>query len=138
MGNLGGAKKSYIDAIERAKIEHEENPGNPQAKENFDAISKEFLAFLKELPSNERQEQAAVANLGEQSHIFLSQNLSLPTNSNDAAIPGLRSAQGAWNTILSNSVSPASMSQERLPIVYTQAKSAQADFLFEQPVSGAI
>ncbi len=138
VGNLDAAKKSYREAIEKAKIEYEINPGNPQAKSTFDAISKEFLAFLKELPSNGHQEQAAVANLGEQSHIFPSQNPSLPTNSNDEATPRLRLVQRACDTVLSNSVNPASMSLEGLPVVSAQAKSAQADFLFEQPVSGAI
>ncbi len=72
MGNLEAAQKSYRDAIEKAKIEHEKNPGNLQEKKTFDAISKEFFSFLKELPSNGHQEQSTVANLGEQSHISMS------------------------------------------------------------------
>jgi hypothetical protein len=52
MGNLEAAQKSYRDAIEKAKIEHEENPSNLQAKRAFDEIRDEFLTFLKEFPLN--------------------------------------------------------------------------------------
>ncbi len=52
MGNLEEAQKSYREAIEKAKIELEENLGNLQAKRAFDAIRDEFLIFLKELPLN--------------------------------------------------------------------------------------
>ncbi len=60
MGNLGEAKKSYIDAIEKAKIELEENPGNSQVKRAFDAIRDEFLTFLNELPLNEHPVSSSV------------------------------------------------------------------------------
>ncbi len=50
MDNLEEAQKSYRYAIEKAKIEHEENPGNLQAKRAFDKIRDEFLTFLNELP----------------------------------------------------------------------------------------
>ncbi len=48
MGNLEAAQKSYRDAIEKAKIELEENPGNSQAKRVFD----EIRDLLNELPLN--------------------------------------------------------------------------------------
>ncbi len=51
--NLEAAQKSYRDAIEKAKIELEENPGNPQAKRAFDKIRDEFLIFLNEFPLDE-------------------------------------------------------------------------------------
>ncbi len=52
MGNLEAAQKSYRDAIEKAKIELEENPGNSQAKRVIDEIRDGSLTLLNELPLN--------------------------------------------------------------------------------------
>ncbi|UAW64845.1 HEAT repeat domain-containing protein [Mycoavidus sp. HKI] len=132
VGNLDAAQKSYRDAIEKAKIEHEENPGNSQAKKNFDAISKEFLAFLNELSLSGHQEPGTVAPLEEQT--FLSPNRLLPINRNDATTHGLRSAQRLQDTFLSNSVRPVSMSQQPV-FLPAQAKSELVDYLFTKALS---
>ncbi len=60
VGNLEEAQKSYREAIEKAKIEHEKNPSNPQTKGTFDAMRNEFLIFLAELPSNEQPISSSV------------------------------------------------------------------------------
>ncbi len=60
MGNLEEAQKSYRDAIEKAKIELEENLGNSQAKRAFYKIREEFLNFLNELPLNEHLVSSSV------------------------------------------------------------------------------
>ncbi len=60
MGNLEEAQKSYREAIEKAKIEHEENLVNSQAKRTFEAISNEFLTFLNEFPLNGHSISASV------------------------------------------------------------------------------
>lgn len=60
VGNLEEAQKSYREAIEKAKIEHEKNPSNPQTKGTFDAMRNEFLIFLAELSSNEQPISSSV------------------------------------------------------------------------------
>ncbi len=133
MGNLEKAQKSYREAIEKAKIEHEKNPGNSQAKKTFEAISNEFLAFLNELSLSGHQEPGTVAPIGEQT--FLSPNRLLPINRNDATTHELRSAQRLQDTFLSNGVHPASLSQQQPVSMPAQAKSELVDYLFTKALS---
>ncbi len=48
-GNQEKAQKSYGDGVEKAKTEHEKNPGDPQAKQNLDAIRNKYFPFFSGL-----------------------------------------------------------------------------------------
>ncbi len=120
MGNLEEAKKSYSEAVNKAKTEHEKKPSDRQAKKAFDEIRNEFFTFLSGL-----QEPAAAANVGEHSPTSPTQNQLLPISQNDAATQRPLSAQRVQEAsiALSNGIRPA------------EKKSGLVDYLFEKALS---
>ncbi len=140
MGNLEEAKKSYRDAIEKAKIEHEKKPGDRQAKKTLDEIGNEFVTFLSEL-----QEPAAAANVGEHSPTSPTPNQLLPISQNEVATQRPLSAQRALDAslALSNGIKPDFLekrsSLSELGLVQTAApaekKSKRMDYLFGKALS---
>ncbi len=140
MGNLEEAKKSYSEAVNKAKTEHEKKPGNLQAKKAFDAIRDEFFTFLSGL-----QEPAAAANVGEHSPTSPTPNQLLPINRNDADTQRPLSVQRAQEAsiALSNGIKPdffekrSSLSELVLvqTITPTEEKSKLVDYLFEKALS---
>ncbi len=83
MGDLEEAQKWYLEAIKKAKAEHEKNSIDLQAKQNFDAIRNKYHAFLHELSLREHQGQSTVAPFRRQSHTSSSQNPSLLLTGSD-------------------------------------------------------
>ncbi len=140
MGNLEEAKKSYSEAVNKAKTEHEKKPGDLQAKKAFDAIRNEFFTFLSGL-----QEPAAATNVGEHSPTSPTPNPLHPISRNDTATQRPLSAQRAQDAslALSNGIKPdffekrSSLSELVLVQTATPAedKSRLVDRLFEKALS---
>ncbi len=140
MGNIEEAKKSYSEAVNKAKIEHEKKPGDRQAKEAFDAIRNESFTFLSGL-----QEPATVATVEEHSPTSLTQKQLLPISRNGAATQRPLSAQRAHDAsiALSNAIKPDFVEKRpslcELGLVQTttptEEKNAQVEYLFEKALS---
>ncbi len=140
MGNLEEAKKSYSEAVNKAKTEHEKKPSDRQAKKAFDEIRNEFFTFLKGL-----QEPGEAVNAGEHSPTSPTPNQLLPIRRNDAATQRPLSAQRAQDAsiALSNGIKPgffekrSSLSELGLvqTITPTEEKSGLVDYLFEKALS---
>ncbi len=140
MGNLEEAKKSYSEAVNKAKTEHEKKPSDRQAKKAFDEIRNEFFTFLNGL-----QEPGAAVNAGEHSPTSPIPNQLLPISQNDAATQRPLSAQRALDAslALSNGIKPdflekhSSLSELGLVQTATPAeeKSEWVDYLFTKALS---
>ncbi|UUM22297.1 NACHT domain-containing NTPase [Mycoavidus sp. SF9855] len=140
MGNLEEAKKSYAEAVNKAKTEHEKKPADLQAKKAFDAIRNEFFTFLSGL-----QEPAAAANVGEHSPTSPIPNPLHSINRNNAATQRPLSAQRALDAslALSNAIKPdffekcSSLSELVLvqTVTPTEEKSGLVEYLFEKALS---
>ncbi len=139
MGNLEDAKKSYSEAVNKAKTEHEKKPGDRQAKKAFDVARNEFFTFLSGL-----QEPAAATDVGEHSPTSPIPNQLLPINLNDAAPQRPLSAQRTHDAsiALSNAIKPDFVekrsSLSELGLVQTnttEEKNAQVEYLFEKALS---
>ncbi len=140
MGNVEEAKKSYSEAVNKAKTEYEKKPGDLQAKKAFDVTRNEFFTFLNGL-----QEPAAAADVGEHSPTSLIQNQLPLISQNDATIQRPLSAQRAQDAskALSNEIKPdfferrLSLSELGLNQIATHAekKNAQVEYLFEKALS---
>ncbi|BBE10136.1 NB-ARC domain protein [Mycoavidus cysteinexigens] len=140
MGNLEEAKKSYSEAVNKAKTEHEKKPSDRQAKIAFDAIRNEFFTFLSGL-----QEPAAATNVREHNPTSPTPNQLLPINRNDADTHRPLSAQRAQDAsiALSKGIKPnfvegrSSLSELVLvqTITPTEEKSGLVDYLFEKALS---
>ncbi len=137
MGNLEEAKKSYSEAVNKAKTEHEKKPGDRQAKKAFDEIRNEFFTFLSGL-----QGPGAAVNAGEHSP---TSPIPMPISQNDAATQRPLSAQRALDAslALSNGIKPDLLekhsSLNELGLVQTatpaEEKSGLVDYLFEKALS---
>ncbi len=93
MSNLEEAQKWYLEAIEKAKAEHERNPTDLQAKQAFDAIRDKYHVFLQELPLRGHQEKRAVAPLEGQISTSRPQNPVPVSTAGDASLSVPSAAQ---------------------------------------------
>ncbi len=140
MGNLEEAKKSYTEAVNKAKTEHEKKPSDRQVKKAFYEIRKEFFTFLSGL-----QEPAAAANLGEHSSASPTPNQFPSISQNDAPPQRPLSAQRAQDAsnALSNGIDPDFFEKQPSPsesssahmATPAQEKNAQVEYLFEKALS---
>ncbi len=137
MRNVEEAKKSYSDAVNKAKTEHEKKPGDLQAKEAFDVIRNEFFTFLNGL-----QEPTAAANVEEHSPTSPIPDQLLPISRNDATPQRPLSAQRAQDASIAlskpdffekrSSLSELGLVQAATP---AEEKSGLVDYLFEKALS---
>ncbi len=144
------AKKSYSEAVEKAKTELDKNPSN-QNKKIFSEISTEYFTFLNGL------KQFDLAGTWKQNTTSL-QNSSFPTSRNDVAPHELQSARSTQEsetpiTALSNGIKPSVFEKQpssselvlvqpaSMPIQRSQValslheKHALADYLFGMALS---
>ncbi len=149
MGNQEEAQEWIMEALKKAKTEHERNPHDPQAKKDLETIRNELSIFL-----SGPQNPCAAADAGGQSHAPISQNQLLPINGNDAVTHRPLSAQRAQDAAqaLSSGIQPsflkrrssaeltldepaalALMPAQTLQIASSlQEKSKQVNYLFEK------
>ncbi len=73
-GNVEEARKGYLEAVEKAKTEYEENPTDLQAKQAFDTVRSKYFTFLQELSISEQQKQSTVIPFRGQIYTSTSKN----------------------------------------------------------------